>query len=536
LTDHLSEYESNTRPTQQASYQGFAQPSPSFGTSSAYTPSSQATESLHGLPLGPPLPLLSGSVPTYAPRDSTSLESPSTTSYVDTRPQFVSPIITPPGPYQGTAGETFRIDLQSDTRTLYGRYFFTFHFGAFQSCKGEVKQLGWAEGHYRTPVFVEVPDLGAQSITMPLMLEIHDENALLEQKTLGQFFYSSGAYSTYPAIGGKRKFSDDSSEYSHVNTKRSASQPLQPLKFRDSSTAYSGHQVAIPTGSSYSSGVYGMPSYGQPQVARSYGPLSGSRAPYDGYSMSPNLAPRSIKARSPTRNRYRRLTPSQSPRTPSQMLTPADVGRSAAMSAPTLIRTSMSRNLSIASPSMPPSFNPYAVYPNARATLNIHGDLQTMTQNWTAAERAAKRRLVEFSRSQNGGTVDVTFKAVSPEERSPNNTCISCIYWERRKEYFCTSVDTIALLEALVTFRFCVEEKNRIRRNLEGFKPYTVSKSKDECDDIFRLIMGFPNPKPRNIEKDIKIFSWHNLSLALKKIIGKYVSHPCFPMVYLTHH
>jgi hypothetical protein len=36
--------------------------------------------------------------------------------------------------------------------------------------------------------------------------------------------------------------------------------------------------------------------------------------------------------------------------------------------------------------------------------------------------------------------------------------------------------------------------------------------------------MGFPNPKPRNIEKDVKVFPWDILSSALKKIIGKYVS------------
>jgi hypothetical protein len=150
-----------------------------------------------------------------------------------------------------------------------------------------------------------------------------------------------------------------------------------------------------------------------------------------------------------------------------------------------------------------------------------------MCQGWTPAERTAKRRLVEFQRSQNGSTIDARFKAVTPDERSPSNPCISCIYWEKKREYYCTSVDTIMLLEALVSVRFTVEEKNRIRRNLEGFKPYTVSKSKDECDDIFRLIMGFPNPKPRNIEKDIKIFHWHHLAHALKKIIGKYVGHPC---------
>ena len=48
--------------------------------------------------------------------------------------------------------------------------------------------------------------------------------------------------------------------------------------------------------------------------------------------------------------------------------------------------------------------------------------------------------------------------------------------------------------------------QNRIRRNLEGFRPYTMSKNKDKCNDIFRLIMGFPSPKLRNVEKDIKIF------------------------------
>ena len=37
--------------------------------------------------------------------------------------------------------------------------------------------------------------------------------------------------------------------------------------------------------------------------------------------------------------------------------------------------------------------------------------------------------------------------------------------------------------------------------------------------------MGFPNPKPRNIKKDIdSIFLWSILSSALKKIISKYVS------------
>jgi hypothetical protein len=79
-------------------------------------------------------------------------------------------------------------------------------------------------------------------------------------------------------------------------------------------------------------------------------------------------------------------------------------------------------------------------------------------------------------------------------------------------------------LEALVGTRFTVEEKNRIRRNLEGFRPITVSKAKAGSEGFFKLIMSFPNPKPRNIEKDVKVFPWEILGPALQKIIGKYVS------------
>jgi hypothetical protein len=163
----------------------------------------------------------------------------------------------------------------------------------------------------------------------------------------------------------------------------------------------------------------------------------------------------------------------------------------------------------------------------AKAVLTIDGDLSSMCDEWNPHEMEVSRRLVGFKRSQQGRTITATFSAVLQEERLTNDICISCIYWARRGEYYVTSVDTISLLEALVAVRFTVEEKNRIRRNLQGFKPYTVSKKKDECDDIFQLIMGFPTPKPRSIEKDIKIFPWASLGQALKKIIGKYVSDLC---------
>lgn len=191
-----------------------------------------------------------------------------------------------------------------------------------------------------------------------------------------------------------------------------------------------------------------------------------------------------------------------------------------AASNPTLIRTSTIQSNGLSHPS---SFNPYAMYPT-KASLNLNGDLDSMTRNWSKDELACQRRLVQFTRSQNGSIIQADFKAVTPENRAPSSICISCISWEGKGGFYVTSVDTIYLLESLVAVRFTVEEKNRIRRNLEGFRPSTVSKAKPDSEEFFKVIMGFPAPKPRNIEKDVKVFPWHILASALTKIIGKYVS------------
>ncbi len=191
---------------------------------------------------------------------------------------------------------------------------------------------------------------------------------------------------------------------------------------------------------------------------------------------------------------------------------------------------------------IPPAHRPHAV----KAALRIYGDLDSMTDNWTADERHERRRLVEFWRSQNGHIVESTFKAVTAEARSPRSACVSCIWWEEQGECFVTSVDAISLLESLVAQRFGVEEKNRVRRNFEGMRPVTIFKKRDssesaegspkseedigvnriESEAFFKLVMAFPDPKPRHIEKDIKVFPWKTLGLMLMKVMGKYVSCP----------
>lgn len=195
----------------------------------------------------------------------------------------------------------------------------------------------------------------------------------------------------------------------------------------------------------------------------------------------------------------------------------------AAGKTPALIRTSTIQQsaASLSTVAASQSFNPYAMYPS-KAVLKLNGDLDSMADDWSLEEWDARRRLVQFSRRQNGSTIHADFKAIAPEDRQPNSICISCIWWAEKREPYVTSVDTIFLLESLVAVRFTVEEKNRIRRNLEGFRPLTVSKSKADSEEFFKVIMGFPSPKPRNIEKDVKVFPWKILAHALKKIIGKY--------------
>ena len=97
--------------------------------------------------------------------------------------------------------------------------------------------------------------------------------------------------------------------------------------------------------------------------------------------------------------------------------------------------------------------------------------------------------------------IHCSFKAVNSVGQTPNSAIVSCIYWEEKEDFFITSVDCIYLLEALISMRFTVEEKNRIRRNLEGFRPLTVSKCRADSARFFKLIMSFPSPKPRNIER-----------------------------------
>ncbi|KAJ3508882.1 hypothetical protein NLJ89_g5518 [Agrocybe chaxingu] len=123
---------------------------------------------------------------------------------------------------------------------------------------------------------------------------------------------------------------------------------------------------------------------------------------------------------------------------------------------------------------------------------------------------------------QDGRRLIVSCEPILQEDYCDSDSVISCIYREETDTCFVTSVDVIYLLERLTNGEFPVEEKNRIRRNLEGLRPTTVSKHKPGFGEFFQRIMEFPDPKPRNIEKDLKVFDWNLLGQALEKILAKY--------------
>ena len=153
-----------------------------------------------------------------------------------------------------------------------------------------------------------------------------------------------------------------------------------------------------------------------------------------------------------------------------------------------------------------------------KLVLRFAEDINNMTTNWTPEEWTARRRLVQFFRRQNGNVIEASCRPMAHQDFTTDAAVISCIFREDKGLCYITSVDTIYLLEALINVRFSVEEKNRIRRNLEGFKPITVSKIRPDSEDFFKLVMSFPAPKPRNIEKDVKVFPWYSITTALQKM------------------
>jgi hypothetical protein len=439
-------------------------------------------------------------------------------------------------PTQGTSGSTVSLQLRTNYDLAAEQYAFILMFGA-KKCVAALQKVDYDDDWYNYVLSVEVPPFpltNAWDPTMMLKLQMEDKSGQLRhQADAGKFTFTDMSpnltYQSVPEYPKKRKYSADFADEQDFDT--IASKRQNPLRFqakpRSMSGAYPATQLSpLPAQSSLSGGFGQAGAYDMSRSSTYSSQLS-----QKGLYAVPSMAQSDLKPpqMSPGLQSYSHYSsiahPSRSPG--SMAATPSGLSvlpSPSTLPAPVLVRaTSIAQS---GGPSNGQPFNPYSMY-QTKAILKIEGDLDKMVEDWSQEEIDAKRRLVQFERSQHGSTISTTFAPVTPEARPTRSICVSCIWWEEKDEYYITSVDTIYLLEQLVNVRFTVEEKNRIRRNLEGFRPLTVSKAKADSEEFFKIIMGFPVPKPRNIEKDVKVFAWKILSHALKKIISKYVSQTC---------
>ncbi|KAK6212491.1 hypothetical protein LQW54_005265 [Pestalotiopsis sp. IQ-011] len=145
-----------------------------------------------------------------------------------------------------------------------------------------------------------------------------------------------------------------------------------------------------------------------------------------------------------------------------------------------------------------------------------------MADRWTPAELDARRRVVVFAHRPEQALQILSFRPLAAGEDPGNSLCASCVYWAERGDWFLTSVDVMALLEGSLAapMRFCVDEKNQLREILVSFQPVAVKCSDPDTETFFRFIMAFPDLKPRNTEREVKVFRWSVLERMLQSIIG----------------
>ncbi|KAH9046879.1 hypothetical protein EDB84DRAFT_1463952 [Lactarius hengduanensis] len=160
--------------------------------------------------------------------------------------------------------------------------------------------------------------------------------------------------------------------------------------------------------------------------------------------------------------------------------------------------------------------------PYDKVLLDFEAEPADLGKNLSVEEKRHRRRLVQFHCERDGNTIRISPTPVreDDDEKFRHGVVISCIWREDTRETCFTSCDLIRLLEYLVQDRFLADERSRVRRNVEHLRPITVSKTR--MSKLFSTIMNLPLPKPRNIEKDVKVFKWDRLVECLNSAISKY--------------
>ncbi|KAI4169456.1 MAG: hypothetical protein LQ343_005671 [Gyalolechia ehrenbergii] len=437
----------------------------------------------------------------------------------------ITPMITSWNPERGSQGTPLYIYIDSEENlALPASLKFSLMFAA-QECPVILTPLDSRSAVYKYVLTAEAPAFPStrwHGKEVPVRLHLHNHSGTsLGAVGIGSFRYMDQEQSLIPSSQGsqgrlpKRKLFSDSAEIMRAAAKRAVSQQLLSRASQDyvSGPCHTGSLSLTPTPGSYL----------QNPSASSISSYEGAR---DGFRRRSTYSGGSVQSLGPR-------VP-QGPGWSSTFAAVNGLGRSKALSTAAsstsspFLSTTVSVNPPLVRTTHLPAITSLSSHEldSIKVSLHINGDLESMTENWTFEERKTNRRLVRFWRSQHGRFVNAGCDRVSMDDETPKNACVNCIYWEERQECYITSVDTISILEILADVRFTIEEKNRVRRNLEGMHPTTMHKNQDDadCASFFRVIMSLQNPRPRNIEKAIKVFAWKDLDRMLRKVMSKYVS------------
>ncbi|KAG0004668.1 hypothetical protein BGZ80_004298 [Entomortierella chlamydospora] len=413
--------------------------------------------------------------------------------------QIQAPRVLEYSPHFGSENQTFTVTIQSnaDKSLRIG-------FGTLVVDTKQYAANGYVTLSCTIPSFAITKWFTTKVPLYILMME--NDMGVLESWPFGDFTY----YDDVPAMNPAKRHSTDRIMYGQsLDQSLMANKKQQLVSNLDMAHAQLQHQQISPL-SALPRHDYSAVNTSAITAATPYE----SSAIYQSQSTSPYAARPAMTPVSYTRPSYYNASQMMAPYSQADLTSNSYASQAIASYMP-------QSNVSSALPMG--SYSSYSSMLN-KANLKFTGNMDDMASNWSAEEWESHRRLVQFWRRQDGNDIHCSFAPVAPADRQPNSIVVSCIYWAEKGECYLTSVDCIYLLESLIAVRFTVEEKNRIRRNLEGFRPLTVSKCKPESAEFFKLIMSFPNPKPRNIEKDVKVFPWKVLAYALKKIISKYTA------------
>ncbi|CAK9787305.1 unnamed protein product [Cutaneotrichosporon oleaginosum] len=146
--------------------------------------------------------------------------------------------------------------------------------------------------------------------------------------------------------------------------------------------------------------------------------------------------------------------------------------------------------------------------------------------SWDSLDHERVRRLIRFKTSRirgEGGApvVHVDWQAIDPKQWEGSNekgTCTISII-KAQSDSWVTSVDLMNIAECVLDTHLCTEEKNRIRRCFEDKKPKCLNPG----DPFYVLLQSYNSPKPRNIDKSVKVYRAINLMAMMKKLCRSYI-------------